>query len=106
MLKNIIFLFGFSAFVTIFWIATTIYHNSATSKISSNNLKKIEPINSSFDNATIQILNTRTTVPVDLSENLNIVDENSIETEPEITSSPESIEQTEPEITPELTPTP
>ncbi len=75
MLKNLIFLFVFSTFVTIVWIGTTLYHNSTESKISESNLKKIEPINSVFDLETLEKLDTRQEIPVDLSEQLNIIGE-------------------------------
>lgn len=75
MLKNLIFLFGFSTFVIIVWIGTTFYHNSATSKISESNQRKIEPIDSNFDLETLEQLDTRQEIPVDLSEQLNIIEE-------------------------------
>ena len=75
MLKNLIFLFGFSTFVTIVWIGTTIYHNSVTSKISEANKIKIEPINPSFDMETLESLDGRQIITVNLSNNLSIIED-------------------------------
>ncbi len=76
MLKNLIFLFGFSTFVTVVWISTTIYHNSVTSKITPENKRKIEPINSTFDTKTLEQLDSRQVVRANLSEKLSIIEDN------------------------------
>jgi hypothetical protein len=73
MLKNLIFLFGFSTFVTIVWIVTTLYHNSVTSQISKANQVRIEPINPSFDMETLESLDGRQIITVNLSNNLSII---------------------------------
>lgn len=83
MLKNLIFLFGFSTFVTIVWISTTIYHNSVTSKISEANKTKIEPINPNFDIQSLESLDARQSIIVNLSDNLNIIEK--VEDEPTAT---------------------
>lgn len=74
MLKNLIFLFGFSTFVTVVWIGTTIFHNSVTSRISESNQLKIAPIDPTFDLETLDSLEARTEIPVSLSDSLSIVE--------------------------------
>lgn len=84
MLKNLIFLFGFSTFVTVVWITSTIYHNSTTSKISLSNQEKIKPISSKFDTQTLERLDVRQEIIVNLSDQLSIIkDSESINTETE-----------------------
>lgn len=84
MLKNLIFLFGFSTFVTVVWIASTISHNSSTSKISRSNQEKIKPIRSEFDTQTLEQLDVRQEIIVNLSDRLSIIeDAESIDTEEE-----------------------
>lgn len=73
MLVNLILLFGFSAFVTIVWIGTTLFHNSVTSKISQSNQLKIEPIEPNFDTEALGSLESRKAIPVNLSETLAII---------------------------------
>lgn len=88
MLKNLIILFGFSTFVTIVWIGTTIFHNSAQSQISESNQRKIEPINSNFDMDTFDQLDTRQEVVVNLSDQLDIItdEEATLSSEEEVVS--------------------
>lgn len=74
MLKNLIFLFGFSTFVTIVWIGTTIFHNSVTSRISESNQLKITPIDPTFDLETLEALETRESIPVNLENSLSIIE--------------------------------
>lgn len=74
MLKNLIFLFGFSTFVTVVLISTTLFHNSVTSRISKANQVRIEPINPSFDSETLESLDGRQTITVNLSNNLSIIE--------------------------------
>lgn len=93
MLKNLIFLFGFSAFVTMVWVGTTVYHNSAESKISESNLKKIEPINPVFDLETLKKLDTKQEMPVNLSEQLDIIGEDEATLSSQLTE-PSSLPQT------------
>lgn len=85
MLKNLIFLFGFSTFVTIVWISTTLYHNSVTSKISEANKVKIAPIDPNFDIATLESLDGRQIITVNLSNNLSIIEK--VEDIPDATES-------------------
>ncbi len=73
MLKNLIFLFGFSTFVTIVWISSTVYHNTVTSKISPVNKSRIAPIDSSFDKDSIDKLKTRENIRADLTESTSIL---------------------------------
>jgi len=73
MLKNLIFLFGFSTFVTIVWVATTVYHNSITSQITPANKVRIQTINATFDTDTIDRLEGREEIRADLSEDVSII---------------------------------
>lgn len=74
MLINLILLFGFSTFVTVVWIGTTLFHNSVTSKISQSNKIKIEPIEPNFDIQTLDSLKGRQSMTINLSENLEIIE--------------------------------
>jgi len=75
MLKHLIFLFGFSTFVVIVWITTSIYHNSVTSKITPANQQKIIPINAVFDTETLDLLEKREKIRVNLSERASVIEE-------------------------------
>lgn len=79
MIKNLIFLFGFSTFVTVVWISGTIYHNSVTSKITPADKMNIEKIEPEFDTKIIGQLEARQEVSANLEENVSIIDNESIE---------------------------
>ncbi len=76
-MKNLIFLFGFSAFVTMAWIGLTVYHNTTESQITPANRIKIEPIEPQFDMETINQLDSRQEIRANLNEQAEIIGEDS-----------------------------
>lgn len=68
MLKNLIYIVSFTAFVTLVWIFLGIYHNVVSTTISTTTASQINPIVPNFDTKTITQLENRTNISSDLSE--------------------------------------
>lgn len=75
MLKNLLLLSSFSAFVVVVLIGLEIYHNFSTSSLSSRTQTRIESIPPNFDKETLESLKERVPVVVDLSESTNVISE-------------------------------
>lgn len=69
MIKNLLYLSIFTTVVVVSWIAFAIYHNFASSTIPETTAATITPITPTFDLTTLQDLETRSKVAVDLSTN-------------------------------------
>lgn len=82
MLKNLLLLSLFSAFVVVVLIGLEIYHNFQTSSLTSRTQTRVIPIPPTFDKETLEELKTRQAVQVNLSEKTNIISEESISTQP------------------------
>jgi hypothetical protein len=72
MLKNLIYLSGFSLFVVIVIIALNIYHNSTISTLPAITQTRIIQITPTFDKTTIDNLKKRKQINVDLNEKSTI----------------------------------
>lgn len=68
MIKNILYLAILITVFVISWIASSIYHNLATSTIPETTQIQITPIIGKFDTQTIQSLQDRANVQVNLNE--------------------------------------
>lgn len=73
MLKNLLFLAGFSLFVVASYIGVNIFLELSSSTIPPTVQKNREPIEGSFDTRILDQLKTRSTIPVDLSTQTEIV---------------------------------
>lgn len=70
MLKNLVYLAGFTTFVVLVWISLSIYHSIKSSTITADVSLQIVPLSPTFDTSVIDSLTGRLQVPVDLSSQL------------------------------------
>lgn len=77
MLKNLLFLAGFSTFVVIMVVGLDIYHKSNTSSLQPSTQKRIVPITPTFDKETIENLKQREPITVDLNDKSKVISEDS-----------------------------
>lgn len=92
--KDIIVLLASSFFLILAWVIFNIYHNSVVSTTPEDLIKETLPINPTFDQSTINKLNSRTKIspaynmiPLTPPESIN----NAPEITPEITVEPKEI---------------
>ena len=68
MIKNILYLAILLTVFAISWIASNVYHNLATSTIPKTSQIQIIPIIGKFDSGTLDSLQERSIISVDLKE--------------------------------------
>ena len=68
MIKNILYLAILLTVFAISWIASSVYHNLATSTIPKTSQIQIIPITGKFDAQTLESLQERSVIQVDLKE--------------------------------------
>ncbi len=73
MLKNLLFLAGFSLFVVVVFIVANLYMETTDTTISPTTQKNLEPIEDSFNVEILEKLKERIEVPVDLASQANII---------------------------------
>lgn len=72
MLKNLLLLSSFSAFVVVTLIGLEIYHNFTKSSLTSRTQTRIIPIPPNFDTETLEGLKLRNPIDVNLSDKASI----------------------------------
>lgn len=77
MLKNLILLTGFSTFVVIVIVSLNIYHNHSLSSLPGTTQKHVTPISPNFDKKTLETLEKRSPISVDLDEKSKVTSEDS-----------------------------
>lgn len=70
MIKNITYLGAFTLFVTIIWLAVSVYSSFNSTTISGDIKKQINPLEKSFNTDTLHGLRKRQKVSVNLSETI------------------------------------
>lgn len=93
-LKNLINLGILTLITVIAWIGFNIYHNLSTSQISEVTKIRIEPIESTFDQEALNLLNARQFIQSDLSE------QTKIKAPPSTTLTPSPTQPPQPSIEP------
>lgn len=88
MLKNLLYLTGFSTFVVIVIIALDVYHNYELSQLPPITQKNIIPISKNFDTKTLDELKKREAITVNLQNKSTVVSEDSKDTTSSVTPSP------------------
>lgn len=71
MLKNLLYFAIFSTFLVLVVVGLNVYHNFTTSTVANDTSIKIVPITPSFDIKTIKMLESRLSIPVNLSEQVS-----------------------------------
>ena len=67
MIKNLLILSGFTAFVVFLWIGLTVFHNSVDTQIPTTTQKRIIPITPAFDIKTLDALKKREIIKTNLT---------------------------------------
>lgn len=80
MLKNLLFLAGFSTFVVIVLIGLDIFHAYTVSKIPKQTQTHVIPIDPSFDKKTIENLKKRAPISSNLTEKSSVISEDTQDT--------------------------
>lgn len=88
MLKNLLLLSGFSAFVVAVIIGLNIYHDNSTTSLPLSTQTHVTAISPDFDKKSIDNLKKRVPIETSLTEKSNIVSEDSKTTSSEITPTP------------------
>ncbi len=71
-MKNIILFSGVTFFMVFVWISLSIYHNQTTSTVAPSVTTQIAPIVPTFDTQVLSNLKTRTPVPANLSQSMQL----------------------------------
>lgn len=77
MIKNLLFLAGFSTFVVIVIVGLDIYHKSKISSLQPSTQRRVIPITPTFDKEALENLKQREPIAVDLSEGSTVISEDS-----------------------------
>ena len=75
MIKNLLILSGFSAFVVFLWIGLTLYHNSVDTTIPASTQQKVIPITPTFDKETLEALKKREAIQSNLGNQAQILND-------------------------------
>lgn len=73
MLKNLILLSGFSAFVVICIVGLNIYHGITLSSLPASTQKHVAPITPTFDKKSLEELKKRSVITVSLQEKSGVI---------------------------------
>lgn len=106
MLKNLIYLSGFSLFVVIVIIFLNIYHANITSTLPATTQQHIKPISSTFDTKTLDELKKRTSITINLDDLSAVTSEDSLNAGSQNTEEKSSSSSATNLPTPALTQTP
>lgn len=75
MIKNLLILSGFTAFVVFLWIGLTVFHNSVDTQIPVTTQSRIVPITPSFDTTTLDSLKKREVVQTNLASEAQLLND-------------------------------
>jgi hypothetical protein len=103
--KNILYIAILTTVVVITWVFTEVWHSFTQATTPPETSKYAEPIDPEFDIETLDLLNQRLSVPVNLSEQGDYISDPQEITEATDSSSLDDVETDVPDITIEPSPT-
>jgi len=75
MIKNLLILSGFTAFVVFLWIGLTVFHNSVDTQIPATTQSRIIPITPNFDITTLDSLKKREVIQTNLATEAQLLND-------------------------------